>query len=116
MNLAAKKCVACEGGIPHLSGSEAKKLLKQLPPGWIMAKNSQGIVQLEKTFKFKNFVQAMEFVNKTAAIAEKEGHHPNIYIFGWNRVRIELYTHAIRGLHENDFIIAAKTEKIRVKS
>lgn len=108
MGLESKKCVPCEGGIPPLPLSEARKLLKQLPSGWELKKNAGGIVQLERTFKFKNFAKAMEFVNKTAAIAEKQGHHPDIFVFGWNKVRMGLYTHAIRGLHENDFIMAAR--------
>jgi 4a-hydroxytetrahydrobiopterin dehydratase len=78
--------------------------------GW---KKSQGIVdKIEKQFKFKNFLQAMEFVNKVAEIAEEQDHHPDIFIH-WNEVTLTLYTHAINGLFSNDFILAAKIDEIK---
>ena len=110
-SLASKKCVPCEGGEPPLTEKEIQGLLPQLPEGW-NAVTREEIPRLEKTFKFKDFKQAIAFVNKVAECAEKEGHHPNILVFGWNKVKIEFYTHAIRGLHENDFIMAAKTEEL----
>ena len=110
-NLAEAKCVPCEGNTRRLGERKAAELLEKLGDGWRITKN-KGVPQLQKTFEFKNFAHAMAFVNITAQIAESQGHHPNIYIFGWNKVRIELYTHAIRGLHKNDFIMAAKINVI----
>ena len=104
--LAQKKCVPCEGGVQPLSESHVQELLPQVPE-WVLEES-----KLKREFKFKNFVQAMEFVNKVAEIAEGEGHHPDISIH-YNRVSLELYTHAINGLHENDFILAAKVNEIQ---
>ena len=94
-----------------MNAKEAENLLKKINSEWIVLEK-EGVLQLERTFKFKNFANAIQFVNKTAEIAESEGHHPNLYVFGWNKVKVELYTHAIKGLHENDFIIAAKIDEI----
>ena len=105
MELAKKKCVPCEGGTKLLDGKQSASLIGQIP-SW---KVDNGKVTRE--FKFKDFIAAMEFVNKVAEIAEKEGHHPDISIH-YNKVRIELWTHAINGLSENDFIVAAKIEGI----
>jgi 4a-hydroxytetrahydrobiopterin dehydratase len=99
--LAHKRCVACDAGTPRLSMQEAEALLEQVP-GWELEEN-----KLTRRFKFTDFKQAMAFVNRVATLAEEEGHHPDIHIF-WNRVRLDLTTHAIRGLSENDFIMAAK--------
>lgn len=90
-----------------MTEEEAKELLKQIQ-GWELVEGKK----IRKVFEFKNFKQAMEFVNTVAAIAEQEGHHPDIHI-SWNKVTLELWTHAIKGLSENDFIVAAKVEKIR---
>lgn len=103
-DLASKKCVPCEGGVPPLTADEARGLLEQVN-AWQLA-DAKGLV---KEFRFKNFKQAMAFVNKVAEVAEEEGHHPDIYIF-YNRVRLSLSTHAIGGLSENDFIVAAKID------
>ena len=70
---------------------------------------------LAKSFRFKNFVEAMQFVNKVAEIAEQEGHHPNIFMHDYRKVKLTLYTHAIKGLHENDFILAAKIDEIQME-
>lgn len=107
MDLTQKHCQPCEGGMPPLTEEEAKELLKQIQ-GWELVEGKK----IRKVFEFKNFKQAMEFVNTVAAIAEQEGHHPDIHI-SWNKVTLELWTHAIKGLSENDFIVAAKVEKIR---
>lgn len=80
-------------------------------PSWTL--DLEGIHKIKKSFKFKDFNEAMRFVNEVARIAEEEGHHPNIYIF-YNRVELELYTHAIKGLFENDFILAAKIDRIKI--
>ena len=105
MNLTQKKCKPCEGNMPPLAEERANELLKQIPEWEI--KNGHVFRQ----FKFKNFKEAIAFVNKVAEIAEQEGHHPNISI-NYNKVAIELWTHAINGLSENDFILAAKISNI----
>lgn len=107
-NLAKKKCVPCEDGAPTLADNIIDKFLKQLN-GWKL--EQVGHKQIFKEFKFKNFVEAMKFVNSVASIAEVEGHHPNIEI-RYNKVRLVNYTHAIGGLHDNDFILAAKIDKL----
>mgnify|MGYP001618039962 CR=1 FL=1 len=106
MNLAQKKCVACEGGMHPMPMFLVKKYLKQVKK-WKL-KNGH----LYKEFKFKNFKEALKFVNKVGSISEKEGHHPNIY-FTWGKCNIELWTHAVNGLSENDFILAAKIDLIK---
>ena len=88
---------------------EAKKLLQQISPWQLLQIN--GIYAIEKRFKFKSFAEAMSFVNKVAAVAEEQGHHPDIKI-SWNRVTLQLTTHAIKGLSENDFILARKIEAL----
>ncbi len=108
MDLARKHCVPCEGGDPPLLDVEENKLKKQIPD-WVLLRS--GIHKLRKQFKFKNFKQSMSFVNKVAKTAEAEGHHPDIYIF-YNKVQLDLFTHAVSGLSENDFIMAAKINKV----
>lgn len=111
MDLTSKKCLPCEGStIQPLSYSEIKKLAPEIPT-WEVVEEYK-IKKLIKDCKFKGFAEAMKFVNNVADIAESEGHHPNIYIHDWNKVKLELYTHSINGLHENDFILAAKIDKI----
>lgn len=105
MNLTEKRCVSCEGGTPPLSKTEAENLLKEVSNWKLEGK------MIRKQFKFKNFVEAMKFVNKVAEIAESEGHHPDMKI-SWNKVTLELWTHSIGGLSENDFIVAAKVDAI----
>mgnify|MGYP001569451576 CR=1 FL=1 len=100
------KCVPCEGGVPPLRGEELEKLKAQLDEeasGWEL----RDAKHLEKTFKFEDFKSALEFVNKVGAIAESEGHHPNINL-GWGFAKVMLWTHAIDGLSDNDFFLAAK--------
>ncbi len=106
MDLAAQKCVPCEGGIPPLSSEQVAELIKNLG-GWQV----EG-VKLQKEFNFKNFAEAIGFVNQVAAIAESEGHHPDLHVF-YNKVVIEPWTHAIGGLHQNDFILAAKIDNLK---
>jgi len=105
--LAQKKCVACEGWETPLNKIEAEVLLKQVP-GWELDADAKNI---SRKFKFKDFAQALAFTNKVGAIAESEGHHPDIEL-GWGRVAITLTTHAIKGLSENDFIVAAKIDEL----
>lgn len=110
MDLTKKKCVSCEAGTPPLTNGKEDKLIKEVP-GWELLRDpSAGSGQAHKIrrqFRFKDFKEAMNFVNKVAEIAEGEGHHPNITII-YNKVTITLFTHAIGGLSENDFILASK--------
>ena len=108
MKLSEQKCVPCEGGVTPITATEAESYLKELPEGWSIEKS-----RLVKEFKFKNFVESVKFINQVAEIAEEEGHHPDIHIF-YNLVKIELWTHAINGLFINDFVLAAKIEKIQL--
>jgi 4a-hydroxytetrahydrobiopterin dehydratase len=108
-NLAAGKCVACRAGEPNLTDAEIEDLLLHVH-GW-QVKEVDGVKRLEKAFKFKDFVQALEFTNKVGAAAEAEGHHPLI-ITEWGRVTVQWWTHVIKGLHRNDFIMAAKSDEL----
>jgi 4a-hydroxytetrahydrobiopterin dehydratase len=105
MSLAEKRCVPCEGGIPPLGAAEVQGFLSQVP-GWSL----QG-KWITREFTFKNFVAAMKFLSRVADVAEGEGHHPDIHIH-YNRVRFDIWTHAIDGLSENDFILAAKIDAL----
>lgn len=102
-DIAQGTCVPCEGGITPLTAAEAQALLPQVP-GWECADGGRAI---RRRFRFRNFRQSLAFVNQVGEIAESEGHHPDI-TFGWGYADIRLTTHAIDGLHRNDFIIAAK--------
>ena len=105
-----KKCIACDGDTIPFDTSEIHKYLKKVD-GWEVKSNSEKNYYLEKNFKFKNFIESQKFVNKVGSIAELEGHHPDIH-FGWGYTKIEIYTHAINGLAESDFILAAKIDQI----
>jgi len=105
-----KKCVPCENGVSPLDLTEIHKYQKKID-GWNVKPNEKKIYHLEKSFKFKNFLDSQNFVNKIGEIAEKEGHHPDIF-FGWGYAKIIIITHAIEGLSENDFILAAKIDQI----
>lgn len=105
--LTQKKCISCEGYGASMSEDEALEYIKKVE-GWSIIDN-----RIEKNFKFKDFAGAMEFVNAVAVLAEQEGHHPDIHLYGWNKVKIVTFTHALRGLTENDFILAAKIDEIR---
>ena len=108
--LSEKKCVPCEGGVLALDISEIHKYQKKID-GWDVIKNEKNIFFLEKKFTFKNFVESQKFVNEVGRISEEEGHHPEI-LFGWGYAKINISTHAIEGLSENDFILASKIDKI----
>ena len=108
-DLINKKCVPCEGGVLPFDVSEIHKYQKKVD-GWNVAKNENNIYFLEKKFTFKNFIESQNFVNEVGKISEEEGHHPDIS-FGWGYVKINITTHAIEGLCENDFILAAKIDK-----
>ena len=105
-SLADKRCVPCQGGVPPLRGDEIGNLLKQVE-GWEVIDEHH----LEKTYRFPDFVSALEFVNRVGALAEAQGHHPWIH-FTWGKVRILTWTHKIDGLTESDFILAAKIDSL----
>mgnify|MGYP001619327467 FL=1 len=108
MDLATKKCVPCEGGAVPLTRMEAEALLGHTN-GWTL---DADVKKISKAFTFKNFLEAMAFANKITPVAEAEGHHPDLRV-GWGKVTVELSTHAIGGLSENDFILAAKIDGVR---
>lgn len=105
MKLKQKKCMPCEGGIPKLEKIEYLPLLEELKEWQLKGE------KLHKKLKFKDFVQAMEFVNAMADLAEEEGHHPDFTVH-YNEVEISIWTHAVNGLTENDFILAAKIDSL----
>jgi len=107
-SLTQKKCVACEGFETPFNKVEAEALLKQVN-GWMLSDDG---IHISKTFTFQDFAGAMKFANAIAAIAEEEGHHPDLAI-SWGKVGVTLSTHAIKGLSENDFIMAAKIDAIQ---
>jgi 4a-hydroxytetrahydrobiopterin dehydratase len=109
INLAAGQCVACRGGEPTVTDAEIEDLMLHVM-GW-QVKEVEGVKRLERVFKLKNFVEAIAFTDKIAVIAEEQGHHPLI-VTEWGRVTVQWWTHKIKGLHRNDFIMAAKTDEI----
>ena len=112
-DLDQKNCIPCKGEIPSFAISEIHKYLKKVD-GWDVKNKEKEIYFLEKNFTFNNFFESQKFVNQVSDIAEKEGHHPDI-AFGWGYARIKILTHAVKGLSENDFILASKIDaKINV--
>ena len=105
--LSKSKCVPCQGGAEPLKGEALDNLKMQLSSEWQVIDEHH----LEREFKFKNFQQALNFVNQVGQLAESEGHHPDIYL-SWGKVKITIWTNKINGLHENDFILAAKIEQL----
>ena len=105
-----KKCKPCEGGVLPLDLSEIHKYQKKVD-GWDIKPDENKIYFLEKKFNFKNFKESQKFINRVGEVAEQEGHHPDI-LFGWGYAKISVTTHAIEGLSENDFILAAKIDLI----
>lgn len=103
------KCTACRGGEPTLTDAEIAELHPQVPDWQVVERD--GIKRLERVFTFKNFAQALAFTNAVGAIAEDEGHHPAI-LTEWGKVTVTWWTHKIKGLHRNDFIMAAKTDRL----
>ena len=106
-SLADKTCTPCRGGIPPLTPEEAAALHPQAPE-WTLMDDSQ---RIERTYKFRNFAQALHFVQHIGELAEAQGHHPDIS-FGWGYATVSLRTKKIKGLHENDFIMAAKFDRV----
>jgi 4a-hydroxytetrahydrobiopterin dehydratase len=109
MSLGEMKCEPCRGGMPPLSDGEIEQYYKQLQSWSVIEKD--GIKRLEKSFKFKDFAEALAFTNSVGGIAEQEGHHPDI-LTEWGKVTVSWWTHKILGLHRNDFIMAAKTDEL----
>ncbi|HWP65267.1 MAG TPA: 4a-hydroxytetrahydrobiopterin dehydratase [Candidatus Limnocylindria bacterium] len=105
MSLASKRCRPCEGGVPPLTAAEAERLHAEVP-AWTLAGQ-----RLRRRFTFPDFAAAMAFVNRMAALAEAEGHHPDFTVH-YRQVDVELWTHAVGGLSENDFILAAKIDQL----
>lgn len=108
--LASKKCVPCEGNIPPFDKSEIHNYLKKVD-GWDVKSNEDNSFYLVKEFNFKDFKQSQNFINKIGDIAEQENHHPDLS-FGWGYCKVKISTHAIKGLAESDFILAAKIDEI----
>jgi 4a-hydroxytetrahydrobiopterin dehydratase len=105
-DLASKTCVPCRGGTPPLKGEELDDLRRQIP-GWEVVEEHH----LRRRFRFKNFREALNFVNRVGELAEEQGHHPDVG-FGWGYAEVTVYTHKIDGLTESDFILAAKISKL----
>ena len=105
--LSSKKCTPCEVGAIPLQPSEIENMLKELDQDW----GSPDDRSIERTFSLGNFMEAMELANRIATLAEEEGHHPTLTI-SWGKLKVKLLTHKIKGLHENDFILASKIDKL----
>ncbi len=108
-DLTSLKCTACRGDEPPMTDEEIARYLPQVP-GWRVVER-EGVKQLERVFRFPNFAEALAFTNKVGELAEEEDHHPAI-LTEWGRVTVRWWTHKIRGLHQNDFIMAAKVNKL----
>ncbi len=109
--LTRKKCVPCEGGVEKYSPEQAQEQLGTLE-GWRLTDDGQ---RIQKDWTLKNFKKVMDFFNRVAEVAEEEGHHPDLHLERYRNARIELWTHAIGGLSENDFIVAAKIDQLPVE-
>ncbi len=109
--LASRRCKPCEGGVPPLSAAEAKDLVVGLE-GWEISSDFR---QVSRSWTVKNFMAGIDFFNKVAALAEEEGHHPDIHLEGYRHVTIVLWTHAVGGLTENDFVLAAKINRLPIQ-
>ena len=107
MELSDKRCVPCRGGVPALGAEEAGRLISQVP-GWTLEEETKGI---RREFRFRNFAEALRFAGQVGEIAEAEGHHPDLSV-GWGYCTVRFRTHSIQGLHENDFIMAAKVNRL----
>ena len=107
MSLADKQCVPCRGGVPPLEPARVQELLSQLDQGWSL--NAAG--HIERLYEFRDFAEALDFVNNVGTIAEQEGHHPDLYL-AWGRCKVEIWTHKIHGLTESDFYLAAKADRV----
>ncbi len=108
--LTHKKCLPCEGEVPKYTPAEARAQLEKLPD-WRLTKDGQ---RIRRDWVVKNFMAGMDFFNRVAQVAEEDGHHPDLHLEGYRNVWIELWTHAIGGLSENDFILAAKIDRLPI--
>lgn len=108
-DLARKRCVPCEGGVPPATDEEVAEYLAQVP-GWEVVERD-GVQRLERTFELEDFASALAFTNRVGEAAEEQGHHP-LLCTTWGKVTVTWWTHAIRGLHQNDFVMAAKTDEL----
>ncbi len=106
-DLASKECVPCRGGVPPLEGERVRELSGELGGSWSVVEEHH----LSKSFDFPDFARALEFTNRIGALAEREGHHPDIHL-AWGRVGVEIWTHKIDGLTESDFVLAAKIDQL----
>jgi 4a-hydroxytetrahydrobiopterin dehydratase len=106
--LAQRTCVPCRGDTPAMTRDQAEAMLRELGGGWDLAES--GYLFLRKGYRFKDFAQALAFVDRIGALAEEQAHHPDVYL-AWGRVRLEIWTHKIKGLTESDFIFAAKCDE-----
>ena len=111
-NLHKKKCIACSGDLPALNHQEIDNFISQVK-GWTVIKNENNIKMITKYLKFNDFKNSLNFINQVSDIAETEGHHPDLS-FGWGYANITIFTHAVKGLTESDFILAAKIDQISV--
>lgn len=109
MALADRTCVPCRGGVPPMERAQAEQMLAELGADWQIREN--GYLFLEKTYRFKDFSEALDFVNRVGALAEEQAHHPDISL-SWGRVVLQIWTHKIKGLTESDFILAAKCDRL----
>ena len=110
--LVRKSCTPCEGGIPPFSPEAAQAQVGQIE-GWSLVDDGK---RIRRTWTAKNFMAGITFFNKVAALAEEEGHHPDLHLEGYRQVAIELWTHAIGGLSENDFILAVKINELPIET
>jgi 4a-hydroxytetrahydrobiopterin dehydratase len=106
-SLTTKTCIPCQGGVPPLEREAAERYLREVR-GWTLDENAS---RIHKGFRFRNFADAQAFAVRVGELAEQEGHHPTI-TYGWGHVEVEIWTHKIHGLHENDFILAAKIDRL----
>lgn len=111
VELSRKHCTPCEGGIPPLSSDRVQALLAELP-GWQLTADGK---KIQRQWRVKDFVQALDFFERVGQFAEQENHHPDLHLVGYRNVTIEIWTHAINGLSENDFILAAKIDQLPVE-
>jgi 4a-hydroxytetrahydrobiopterin dehydratase len=106
-DLAGRQCVPCRGGVPPLRGEEVRKLSEQLGGSWRVVDEHH----LEKEYRFGDFAEALAFTNRVGAVAEEQGHHPDICL-AWGKVELKVWTHKVDGLTESDFIFAAKADAV----
>ncbi len=108
--LSQRECIPCKGGVPPLEGAELRMFQELLGGDWQVVNGHH----LEKLFRFKNFREALAFTNRVGELAEEQGHHPDLCL-GWGRVQVTIYTHKIDGLHESDFVLAAKIDTLPLR-